>query len=76
MKGSMQQKVVKQEMNDGITAGKVPTFGTLAITIILLNAKVPLSYAVIPSFIYCFTTFCCIDPYFIFKLAIFVIYIQ
>ena len=34
-----------------------------------LNAKVgtcPLSYAVIPSFISCFTTFYYIDPYFIF----------
>ena len=41
---------------------------------ILLNAKVgtfPLSYAVIPSFISCFTTFYCIDPYIIFKLTFF-----
>ena len=60
-------------MNDGITAyvalWESPYFGTLAI--ILVNAKVgtfPLSYAVIPSFISCFTTFYCIDPYFIFKL--------
>ena len=38
----------------------------------LLNAKMrtfPLSYAVIPSFISCFTTFCSIDPYFIFEFA-------
>ena len=49
-----------------------PYFGTLAI--ILLNAKVgtfPLSYAVIPSFISCFTAFYCIGPYFIFKITIF-----
>ena len=40
----------------------------------LLNAKVgtfPPSYAVIPSFISCSTTFYCIDVYFIFKLTIF-----
>ena len=50
-----------------------PYLGTLAITIILLNAKVgtfPLSYAVIPSFISCFTTFCCLDPYFILKIVV------
>ena len=46
----------------------------ISLTIIFLNAKVgtfPLSYAVIPSFISCFTTFCCIDPYFILNLQFF-----
>ena len=41
------------------------------ITIILFNAKVgifPPSYAVIPLFISCFTTFYRLDSYFIFKL--------
>ena len=33
------------------------------------SREFPLSYAVIPSFISCFTTSCCIDPYFIFKLT-------
>ena len=40
----------------------------------MLNAKVgtfPSSYAVISSLISCFTTFYCIDPYFICKLTIF-----
>ena len=44
------------------------------ITMILFNAKVgifPPSYAVIPSFISCFTTFYHLDSYFIFKLIIF-----
>ena len=44
------------------------------ITTILFNAKVgifPPSYAVIPSFISCFTTFYCLNPYFIFKLILF-----
>ena len=48
-------------------------FGMLAITIILLNAKVgifPPSYAVIPSFTSCFTTFYCLDPYFILNLIV------
>ena len=43
-----------------------PYFGTLAI--ILFNGKVgtfPQSYAIIPSFTSCFTTFYYIDPYFI-----------
>ena len=68
---------MKQGMNDGITQHSSvgsPNFGTLAITvsIVLLNAEVgtyPLSYAAIPSFISYFTTFCCIDPYFIYKLT-------
>ena len=37
---------------------------------ILFNAKVgtfPLGYTVLPSFISCFTTFYCIDPYFNFE---------
>ena len=44
------------------------------ITIILSNAKVgsfPPSYAVIPSFISCFTDFYHLDPYLIIKLIIF-----
>ena len=66
---------MKQEMNDGITAyfdGK--SLYQPVIAIILFSAKVeifPLSYAVIPSFISCFTTFYCLDPYLTFKLIIF-----
>ena len=63
-------------MNDGtyysIAQWESPYFGTIAITIILLNAKVgtfPLSYAVKPSLVS--LLFYCIDPYFIFKLTIF-----
>ena len=67
----MQQKVVKQEMNTAQLGGKVPTFGTLASFAQCQSRDFPLSYAVIPSFISCSTTFCCIDPYFIFKLTFF-----
>ena len=64
---------MKQEVNDSITAyiarREIPTLAHY-----LFKAKVgtfPPSYAVIPSFISCFTTFYCIDPYFIFKSTIF-----
>ena len=67
----MQQKVVNQKMNDVLQHSLVgkSLLGILVLTIILFNAKVgtfPLISAVIPSFISCFTTFYCIDPYFIF----------
>ena len=39
-------------------------------TIILFNTKVQ-GYIVIPLFISCFTTFYCLDPYFIFEFIIF-----
>ena len=45
-----------------------------AITMILFNAKVgifPLTYAIITSFISCFTTFYCLNPYFSFLHLIF-----
>ena len=55
-------------INDGITpttrlGGKIPTL-VCYMNMILFNAKVgifPPTYAVIPSFIYCFTTFYCFD---------------
>ena len=55
------------------SVGESPYFGISTLNFILFNAKVgtfPPSYAVIPSFISCFTTFYCIDPYFFFKLTI------
>ena len=41
------------------------------ITRILFNAKAGICYAVIPSFISCFTTFSYLDLYFTFKFIIF-----
>ena len=69
----MQQKAVKQETLQHSSVGRSLLWHTSYITI-LFNANVgtfPLSYAVTPSFISCFTTFCCIDPHFSFKLTIF-----
>ena len=70
---------VKQEMNGGTGEGVLQhssvgrsLLWTLAI-MIMFNAKVgtfPPSYAVIPSFISCFTTLHCIDPYFILKILV------
>ena len=60
----MKQKVVKQDMNDGVTVGK-SLFWHISYNLILYIAKVgtfPLSYAVIPSFISCFTTLYCKHP--------------
>ena len=61
----MQQKLVKQAMNDGTTVGKSLLWHMISYNLILYIAKVgtfPLSYAVIPSFISCFTTLYCKHP--------------
>ena len=59
-------------MNDGITAELGGEDPTLALQKCSKVGTFPSSYAVILSFIYCFTTFYCIDPYFIYKLKILV----
>ena len=64
-------------MNDGITvslSGKIPILKCYNNHFVQCHSRdFPTSYVIL-SFIPCFTTFYCLDPYFIFKSIIFNIY--